>query len=364
MLHSTDLRAVVGLMRAALGLAATEGQVAALSAADPNALVRIASAHAVLPLLARAAGEPRIRGLIEPELGLFLAEMHKANSQRNAALREQLLEIGTALDAAGVRAVALKGAVELLAPSYPDGTRYIGDLDILVPEDRMTAALRCLGALGYAYHPRGDPQLIHHHLPALWHVGRPTAVELHLRISTKRGDRVLPAPLILAEARPTGMPGMAVPSPRCRLLHLVAHAQADSAVGEPRRVYLRDVAGLACLSRLLSADDWAFARARFETAGARPQLEGFLEAARILLHAADDRAVPAGAAGAWAAEALGGLQVPGRVRARYLWSWLVFYVRRFCFESAARKRYLRRLSDPREVADMVRHHARSLRNIA
>ncbi|MCL4767224.1 MAG: nucleotidyltransferase family protein [Hyphomicrobiaceae bacterium] len=364
MLHSRDLRAVVGLMRAALGLAATEGQVEALSAADPNAVVRIASAHAVLPLLARAAGEQRIRDLVGPELGVFLAQMHKANSARNLALREQLQEIGTALDAAGIRGVALKGAVELLAPSWPDGTRYIGDLDILVPEDRLTSAFECLGALGYAYRQQGDPLLIHHHLPALWHAGRPTAVELHFKISTRRADRILPASLIIAEARPTDMAGLAVPSPRCRLLHLVAHAQADGPVGKPRRLSLRDVAGFSCLGPLLSADDRAFARAQFEAAGALSQWDGFCATARILLHADDERAVPAGAAGAWAAEALGDLQVPGRVRARYLWSWLTFYARRFCFDRAVRQRYLRRLSDRRELAAMVRRHSDSLRNIA
>ena len=362
-MHSTELRAVIGLMRESLELGPTEEQLQALSDADPSAIVRIASAHAVLPMLSQASGNARVREFIPTDLGFFLAEMHKANSARNVSLREQLIEIGTALQGAGICAVALKGAIELLAPIYPHGTRYIGDLDLLVPEDDLAAAADRLRSIGYEFHRPEDHAAEHHHLPVLWHPERPAAVELHRRVGTGLPDRFLPASLILAEVRSTGAAGLAIPSPRCRLLHLLSHSHVRGAIGEPGFLFLRDFTELAVLKPLLDADDWAFTRARSESVGARIQLDGFCEAARVLLYA-EDEAVSDGAAGIWVEAALSGLEAPRRMRAHYLWSWLRHYTRRFYADRAARKHYLRRLSSFRSVAAAIRHHATSLRNIA
>lgn len=364
MAHSINLRAVVGLMRAALGLVPTERQLQALFDAEPRAIVRIASAHAVLPLLSQGLSNSRIASAMAPELGLFLNEMHKANTSRNAALRAQLLEIGEALHDVGISGVALKGAVELLAPAYPHGSRYIGDIDILVPEPQLPTASDRLIALGYAFHKAEEHSSDHHHLPVLWHAERPTAVELHRRVASGHTERFLPASLILDEACSIGLNGLNIPSPRCRLLHLLVHNRRRSEIGKPWPLFLRDFAELACISPLLDENDWAFARGRFKAENAIAELDGFCEVARILLQATEDEAASSEAAGVWAAEALGNLEAPRRLRARYVLGWLRYHARRFNSDRAMRMRYLSRLSNPRFVIEALRQHVQDLRNIA
>jgi hypothetical protein len=92
------------------------------------------------------------------------------------------LRVLAGLEAAGVPAASLKGPV-LARGLYADpGLRLSGDIDVLVPADRLTAAVRTVVDLGWQEPPGPlgpDLPRLHHALP---HSGGLPPVELHWRV--------------------------------------------------------------------------------------------------------------------------------------------------------------------------------------
>ena len=104
------------------------------------------------------------------------------NLYRQAELRRAL----AALEEAGIRVIALKGAA-LAGPVYGDiGLRPMSDLDLLTPDAQATAAQEVVQSLGYR--PVGTPReqedttLHHRHLPGLAGVEKPVLFEIHRHI--------------------------------------------------------------------------------------------------------------------------------------------------------------------------------------
>ncbi len=132
-----------------------------------------------------------------------------------------------ALDAARIRAVALKGPV-LAERLYPEArARFSADLDLLVAPADLERATAALSALGYAAEtgPPGDYHRRHsHHIHLV--SPRPPMIELHFRAYAGFGV-IVPAEPILAAAVPyrtaRGFPTW-VMAPEDELLYLAIHA--------------------------------------------------------------------------------------------------------------------------------------------
>lgn len=118
-----------------------------LSTADPDALLELAERHAVIPLLARAAG----RSPTAPARILdTLSERRRHIAMENAALAARLLQVDAALRSAGVEYLAYKGPAMAVMLYGDVALRQFTDLDILLPPQDVTRALQALRSLGLA----------------------------------------------------------------------------------------------------------------------------------------------------------------------------------------------------------------------
>ena len=360
---ATDLAGVIALMRCALGAPPAAQDLLALTAADPAGIVGIASAHAVMPLLAAACDDPTVREHIPADLTLFLQSMRERNATRNAALEDQLIELGGAFAAAGFHGVVLKGGAELLTPLYPQGGRFVLDLDILVALDRLDEAARICQALGYAFMAEEAQYTHEHHLPALLHPQRPAPVELHRRISSGRGDAVLPANFIIQRACPSGVAGLHVPSLADRMLHVIVHAQAEVPPGRFNPLRLRDFSDMALMSRKLDAADRTFVRTRCEAHGLGVECAGMLAVLREMFCKGPSHQPESAQAHLWSANALALLVAPRLQRRQHVLYWSKHYAVGLMRDPLARRRFWRRLFSPSYLVKFARMHANSYLNI-
>ena len=187
---------------------------------------------------------------VPDEVSRFLAAVVERNRIRNARLRRQLAEAIACLSAAGIGAVAIKGAAILAGASDRTlGDRILSDLDLLVAPEDFGRARDLLLADGYALSPAGDP----HHLVAV--LGRPDhvgTIDLHGRVTGLIGlDPRAGAHLVPIEGV-----AVAVPSPTAQIAILLAH---DILRGRDYLWGLFDLRHLADMDDLARSDeapDW------------------------------------------------------------------------------------------------------------
>lgn len=112
---------------------------------DPDALLRAARRHALVPALARA-----VRDLdVAAPIARALAEARATAAQDALRLAGELARVHRALAAADVRALAFKGPT-LGVLAYDDvAARTFGDLDLWIEPDRLGRAADALADVGY-----------------------------------------------------------------------------------------------------------------------------------------------------------------------------------------------------------------------
>lgn len=254
-------------------------------AAEWELLVAVASAHHVLAAFAAAISDLGLAHRLESELRDFLAAVRHWNGSRNQAMRRQLGEVVTLLNGIGVEPVLLKGAIRLVDGLYPEpGWRMMGDLDLLVPQERRAEAMAALHRAGYATAPayrQIEPSYAwHHHCPPLVRPNRPAPVEIHDELFvTRRQQRLLPGVAMLEAATPAMVESGLARLPRLehQLVHLIGHCQIADRGHLCGSIRLRDRLEAAALARRAGAafDTTALDR-HFAQAGYRPHLASFL----------------------------------------------------------------------------------------
>ncbi|MBA4132994.1 MAG: hypothetical protein C0519_16430 [Hyphomicrobium sp.] len=359
--RAATLKAVLVLMRRALALPVDLEDVATLTQACPNRLVKVASAHSVLNLIAAATEDADIKECLDPDLVAFLHEMRARNHTRNKALKTQLIEACRCLQQSGISVVALKGAVELTDPMYPHAAdRFLSDLDVLVPAAQIDAAIAALEATGYSTRGAGfDRQSIH--APALWHESHPAAIELHTAVSWGRGNAMLPAATVFRQSIPSSESSFRIPALSDRLKHLVFHAQINSGRYRSHWFLLRDAADLHVLSQAVPPETWAEARACLGETDAASMFDGFLAAAARLLGTSPASGCVSSQGDAWAKKTLSRLMWPELHRWDALTGTSHYYLRRFISNPGLRRKYLRDVVQPATVKDFASRHLRTLR---
>jgi len=92
--------------------------------------------------IVRSGGGPTLRSEhIPEEVGAELQDIADNVALRNQRFRAQLAEIAAAFDAASLPYAVLKGGAYLVLPVYPTPSmRVMGDLDLLVAEERLDEA--------------------------------------------------------------------------------------------------------------------------------------------------------------------------------------------------------------------------------
>jgi Uncharacterised nucleotidyltransferase len=152
-------------------------------------LVALSSEHFVTPALAWCVRQDRS---LPDDVREYLDAVLRLNSERNALLLVTLKRVAALPNAIDIEPVVLKGATELITGSYPAaGMRVIGDLDLLIPIDRVQSAAAALKKAGFApVGPLLPPN--HHHLPVLADPETAAGVELHMTVVHNRSEALTP----------------------------------------------------------------------------------------------------------------------------------------------------------------------------
>ena len=296
--------------------------VLGLDAGSWTALLAIAHAERLTASLAW-----RLDGLKIPETSAaILAEARRASEvQRVQALWEAEMA-RRALEPFGIPVILLKGTAFAAAGLDAARGRQIGDLDILVPRDRLTEAENALLSAGWEW-VKPDPYDDHyyrthmHELPPLIHRERDRMIDVHHTILPLTA-RVRPdAAALIKGAIPIGN-GLFTLSPEDMLIHAVVHLFADG-----------DLAGglrnLWDIDRLVrehgdTADYWQRLHARSALHGTTRQLSRALRLAHHLFDTPVDPWL------AWKARQ-GDIFYLSRLLARNSWGQETRKVLRFAF---------------------------------
>lgn len=225
------------------------------SAAEWRVACAAATMHGAAPLLAT-----RLRWQGPEHWRHFLHEQTVRADARHQHMLELISLIDTALRAARVPAVALKGAALYAAGLYRPGTRPMADVDLLVRGADLEGATQALLGLGC------------HESQRLWknrvfalRAGavaarappgeHPLKVELHERICEMLPVRVVDISAgIFAD---TAQPGLNLYPARAALMtHLLLHAAGSIVDRALRLIQLHDI---ALLGAALSPQEWAAA---------------------------------------------------------------------------------------------------------
>jgi hypothetical protein len=210
------------LVRALRDPASVDG----LDAAGWTDLIRLARAESLLGQLAARVGDrapQRVRTIFADHAVAVAASHRGALWEANRAL--------AALRPLGIPVILLKGAAYVAAGLGAADGRTVGDLDILVPRDRIEEADAALRAAGWA--PlKDDPyddayyRQWMHELPPLAHVERGTVIDVHHTILPLTA-RLRPDAAALIAAATEVAPGLDVLSPADMIVHSALHAFHD-----------------------------------------------------------------------------------------------------------------------------------------
>lgn len=183
---------------------------AALTEKEWLVLIQVANTHRLVPAI---GGALRLHGdaiAIPSDVRDYFVAIYEQNKLRNEALRDQLSSLIVALNTHGIEPLLLKGMAELFIPRLPDPEmRFVGDIDLLIPESDLERAVEI--ALSLGYRPRAGEMTIapgEHHYPALFHPECRAAVEIHRTLGRKRFVNRFHSAELFARARRRSQDGM------------------------------------------------------------------------------------------------------------------------------------------------------------
>ena len=201
--------------------------VAGLDAAGWNGLIAAARAERLIATLAVQIEGLPVPDAVEPMLAD--ARLDAAREARQALWEAD--RAAQALRALDVRVVLLKGTAYAAAGLKAGEGRFIGDLDILVPRDRLDAVEQALFAAGWEW-AKPDPyddayyRQWMHELPPMIHATRDRMIDVHHTILPLTARPRPDAAALIAAAEPVGN-GLYMLSAEDRVCHAVAHMLAD-----------------------------------------------------------------------------------------------------------------------------------------
>jgi hypothetical protein len=220
---------------------------------DPSAdlmnLTRLAGRHLVTPMLAASLADPELRRRLPEAFALYLDFVQGENVRRNQSLRYELAQAATCLNRLDIEPLVLKGAIRLVDGLYPEpGWRFMRDLDLLIPRERVGQAIAGLARIGYYFmRDAAEHFTRHRHLAPLVRDGAIGVIEIHTELLELRD--VLQAEHVLTRGRPVTLGGarVRVPDAADQLGHLIGHDRFDSHIGGSGFFLLRSVFETALL---------------------------------------------------------------------------------------------------------------------
>ncbi|MET0370917.1 MAG: nucleotidyltransferase family protein [Sphingobium sp.] len=213
--------------RLLVGVLRDPASVAGLDARRWNALIAAARAERLIGTLAMRLEDMPVPDAVCP----ILADARlDADREARGALWEAD-RMRAALAGLGARAVLLKGTAYAAASLRAGEGRFIGDLDILVPRDRLDEVEAALFAAGWEW-VKPDPydddyyRQWMHELPPMIHRTRDRMIDVHHTILPLTARQTPDASAMIADAVPT-KDGFLLLAPEDRVCHAAAHMLAD-----------------------------------------------------------------------------------------------------------------------------------------
>ena len=206
-------------------------------------LLYLANLHMSTPLWYAQLKKDNMLSHLPEDLVQYLEALYQANLQRNQQLETGLVRLLSEFNKASIDTLLLKGAATFCDPLFTDpGSRFMGDLDILAPGDKVETCRAILIELGYQEIPNKGMELDelptderHHQLPRYYLPGTPIVVEIHFKISYALVGRMITPEVAWKNRTKTKLEEEAtsVLSPDHKLILNTAHALI------PHREYLR-----------------------------------------------------------------------------------------------------------------------------
>jgi Uncharacterised nucleotidyltransferase len=210
----------------------------------------------------------------------YFAAVIALNQERNRRLEAAIREAIEALNRPGITPLLLKGAANLLEGLYHDpAARIMGDIDMLVPAERVKEASAVLASIGYdaaapmaSQRKRWILMKPHpHHAPMQIHVKSGAGIELHHELVHRGSSRLINARDALAHAAPRERDGLRylLLCQNDRVTHNIVHAQLHHSRQRLGLVDLRQMFDLALLiEQRGDLVGWREIEARFALAAA------------------------------------------------------------------------------------------------
>lgn len=219
-------------------------------------LAAVANEHLVAPTVWTALDRGGLLPELPEDFRAYLAAIHRANAIRGEAMRRQLRRAASALNAAEIVPVLLKGGARLFENTAEGDARMMADLDLLVEERRLDEALAILCRSGYRV--VDDRSAGRFHATALRHAGEPAAIDIHRHVGPQRDFIPLAEALAGAVPLAAGDCRLLALAPTHRVMHVFFHAQIHDRGQASHALPLRQLEEFAWIAEChASAIDWA-----------------------------------------------------------------------------------------------------------
>jgi hypothetical protein len=167
-----------------------------------------------------------LRGVAPPEMETPAAVAYEEARSQSVQLTAYLGRLGVELNAAGIPSIALKGSALLVSNVAPaHGLRWMGDLDILVPEPQVEPAAWVLESLDYVRAGSREAAIAEPAHPYHDSFVGPDGqvVELHWRLGPARWGDEWSSSGWFSRAVSSSVAGMLVPSAADLFWHFLFH---------------------------------------------------------------------------------------------------------------------------------------------
>jgi len=264
--------------------AALEGLIAS-GHVDWKQVLDFADSENITVALAAALRRRNLFKSLPKPVRMALTRREIMGAEVNKRVKGQAEDALHILNAVGVIPIALKGALHLFeAASEELATRFMRDLDLVVPAEKLDLSIAALRDAGYVPEMEDDRWTYHYH--PMHHPDHICAIELHVRPGEQR--RFIAMDEAWAEAVPVEAPGLQLHAlaPNHRIAHNIFHSEIQDhgfSIGE---LCLRQLYDLARISaRFADIVDWDDVSERFGRHGMTPVLHARMHVAVELLGA-------------------------------------------------------------------------------